>query len=73
MSNKVTYWRGRNLGPQRQEFMKNNLRLEPIKITKMIDSVQDKHPYKQAGNVDSYSDYNQGWSDACEVILEKLK
>jgi len=29
---KITFWRGKNLGPQRIEFMKNNLRLEPVEI-----------------------------------------
>ncbi len=33
MKQDITFWRGNNLGPQRKEFMKNNLRLEPIEIT----------------------------------------
>lgn len=35
----------------------------PVEI---IKTVQDRHPYKQAGNRDSYSSYNEGWSDACD-------
>ena len=29
---KTTYWKGENLGPQRMEFMKNNLRLKQIEL-----------------------------------------
>ena len=54
--------------------------LEPIEITeieKVISEVEDMRPYKEAGNRDSYSEYNEGWSDACDVlgqaILSKLK
>ena len=54
--------------------------LEPIEITeieKAISDVEDMRPYKEAGNRDSYSEYNEGWSDACDIlgqaILSKLK
>lgn len=29
----ITFWRGKNLGPQRKAWMKKNLRLEEIEIT----------------------------------------
>lgn len=47
--------------------------IEPIEITNIIEEVEDMRPYKQLGNRDSYSEYNEGWSDACDVILSKLK
>lgn len=33
-------------------------------------SAEDVHPYKVAGQPETYSDYNQGWSDACGYISE---
>ncbi len=30
MKKEITYWKGINLGPQRKEWMKKNLRLEEI-------------------------------------------
>ena len=44
-----------------------------IDATKIIKEIEDLHPYKQSGNIDSYGDYNQGWSDACDVILSRLE
>lgn len=41
-------------------------------IKKAIEQVQDLHPYKQSGDSNSYSNYNEGWSDACDIILDKL-
>lgn len=38
-----------------------------------LKQLVDEHPYKQQGNPDSYSDYNQGWSDAldrAEQVME---
>lgn len=46
-------------------------------IEKIIEKVESLHPYKESGNRDSYSEYNEGWSDACDVlgnmILEFLR
>lgn len=33
-------------------------------------SAEDVHPYKVARQPETYSDYNQGWSDACGYISE---
>jgi hypothetical protein len=53
------------------------MNLEITEIEKVISEVEDMRPYKEAGNRDSYSEYNEGWSDACDVlgqaILSKLK
>jgi len=42
-------------------------------IDKAVSEVEDMHPYKQAGNRDSYSEYNEGWSDACDILGETIK
>ena len=31
------------------------------------------NPYKEEGNRESYSRYNEGWSDACDVILAEIE
>lgn len=43
------------------------------KIKKVISDAEDQYPYKQSGNRDSYSQYNEGWSDACGVIESQLE
>lgn len=45
------------------------------KLKQIIADIELQHPYKQKGNSDSYSDYNQGWSDALDTLqttIEKL-
>jgi len=42
-------------------------------IDKIISEVENMHPYKQAGNRDSYSQYNEGWSDACDILGQRIK
>ena len=42
-------------------------------LDEIISEVEDIHPYKEAGNADSYSQYNEGWSDACDVLGERIK
>jgi len=42
------------------------------KIIKICNEVADERPYKQAGNADSYSSYNEGWSDACDILEQRL-
>ena len=41
-------------------------------IKKVCSEVADERPYKQAGNADSYSSYNEGWSDACDILEQRL-
>lgn len=35
--------------------------------------IEALHPYKGVGNRDSYSQYNEGWSDACDALFEALR
>lgn len=49
--------------------------LTPVEVTdivKKIEEIEDLHPYKQAGNADSYSSYNEGWADACDLLGEAI-
>jgi len=45
---------------------------EAEKIEKIISVTEDEHPYKEAGNPDSYSSYNEGWTDACDILGERI-
>jgi hypothetical protein len=42
-------------------------------VEKIIEEIESMNPYKDSGNRDSYNDYNQGWSDACDVLGERIK
>jgi len=42
-------------------------------IDKIINEVEEMHPYKKAGDRDSYSEYAEGWSDACDILGEHIK
>jgi len=42
-------------------------------IDKIIEEVTAEHPYKERDNRDSYSQYNEGWSDACDILGERIK
>lgn len=37
-------------------------------INDIISEVEAEYPYKEHGNRGSYSKYNEGWSDACDII-----
>ena len=54
----------------------STMRLEPIELTEEIkrltEEIMDMHPYKESGNRDSYSEYNEGWTDACCILEEAL-
>jgi hypothetical protein len=42
------------------------------KITKIIKEVADQYPYKKIGDRETYSSYNEGWSDACDIIEQRM-
>lgn len=44
-----------------------------IDIDKIIEEVSNLHPYKKSGNRDSYSQYNKGWNDACDILGERIR
>lgn len=37
-------------------------------IKSRLDELEKIHPYKVAGNPDTYSSYNEGWSDAINAV-----
>lgn len=40
----------------------------------IADYAADEHPYdKDPARPETYSDYNQGWNDACDYIRERLE
>lgn len=40
----------------------------------IADYAADEHPYsKEPGKPETYSDYNQGWNDACDYIRNRLE
>lgn len=45
----------------------------PIDLDAIISEVDDMHPYKESGNRESFSKYNEGWSDACDVLGNKIR
>ena len=46
---------------------------EVANIDTIISEVEDMHPYKEAGNKDGYSEYAEGWTDACDILGERIK
>jgi hypothetical protein len=42
------------------------------KIKQIAKDIAEMHPYKKLGDMDSYSNYNQGWEDACYILLDKI-
>lgn len=44
--------------------------IEQVKL--VINDTEQEHPYKVKGDLDTYSQYNEGWSDACDVLGEKI-
>ena len=42
-------------------------------IDKIIEEISDMYPYKKVGDRNSYSEYNEGWSDACDILGQRIK
>lgn len=42
-------------------------------LNKIIAEVEQERPYKERGNRDSYSSYNEGWSDALGTLQGKIE
>ena len=38
----------------------------------VVTEVENRHPYKVKGNYETYGPYNEGWSDACDILGQKL-
>lgn len=47
-------------------------RLQISYILQMVNLARQQHPYKIVGNRDTYSDYNQGWEDAANLIEDLI-
>lgn len=44
--------------------------IEEIKV--IIKKIKEIHPYRVWGKHETYSSYNEGWVDACDIIEEEL-
>ena len=42
------------------------------KVREVLNEVAELYPYKEQGNRDSYSQYNEGWQDAIASIESRL-
>ena len=42
-------------------------------IDQLSSVTSDLNPYKEAGNAESYSQYNEGWCDACDILGGRIK
>lgn len=43
------------------------------KAKEYFQELLEKHPYKQSGNRDSYSQYNEGWQDVLDLAMQVAK
>lgn len=41
-------------------------------VGKILDKIEAEHPYKIPGDYDTYSQYNEGWSDAIDRVRGEL-
>ena len=39
----------------------------------LIDEATELHPYKVIGDSETYSNYNQGWTDACDWLYANIE
>jgi enolase len=41
-------------------------------LINLIKEVSKQYPYKIVGDPLTYNSYNEGWSDACDILGEKI-
>lgn len=57
-----------------KEFVKRQPTAYDIdKIVKQLEELQERHPYKVAGDYDTYSQYNQAWESCSDQAIEIVK
>ena len=42
-------------------------------LEKILEEIEAEHPYKDPGNYDSYSQYNEAWQDAIDRVRARLE
>lgn len=42
-------------------------------LEKIFEEIEAEHPYKVPGSYDSYSQYNEAWSDAIDRVRARLE
>ena len=45
----------------------------PKELKEKIREVEEQHPYKKVGDANSYSQYNEGWTDACDILEQAVE
>ena len=41
-------------------------------VRKAIREVEEHHPYKIVGKPETYSEYNEGWTGACDIVEQRI-
>lgn len=47
--------------------------IEKESVLEAVKHTDDMYPYKVPGEYDTYGQYNEGWSDACDYIRGELE
>ena len=42
------------------------------KLEEILDMIEQEHPYHIPGNPETYSEYNDGWTDAIDRVRAEL-
>ena len=54
------------------QFAAQSQRMSTEEVKKIIDETTEAHPYRQRGKPETYTDYNQGWEDACDILGNRI-
>lgn len=49
------------------------LALYEVKLPEQLEELRWEHPYKQIGNPDTYSQYNEAWQDCLDRVEDVLQ
>lgn len=55
----------------KRECLKHCSRTEEC-VGCIIEEAQELNPYKIIGNINSFTEYNEGWNDALDYIASRL-
>lgn len=52
--------------------MKNEKGYKIADLKIIIENTSLEHPYKDPSDRDTYSQYNEGWADACDILGHRI-
>ena len=59
---------------EREELIERWNRREPVNnILQRLEEIAEEHPYKVAGDFDTYSEYNQAWEDCISRVIYEIE